>query len=313
MYRHARIPLQPGEFHDQIYKGAIFRFAGCPAVSSLIAFTREFLDAAFHPHSPPLIHQHYDDAQQAETFALLQRQFSQSEETRRLWRGVFEAVGLDKPAEFACDDLYLRFQPHKDRGAAPPRAFSTATLGFHRDTWGTNLYAQTNWWAPVYPITSGRTFAFFPDLWTRPLRNSTADFDLRAIFERGARGESVNADEGMPHLLEDVDPSLAVPVVIEPGEMIAFSGAHAHAGVPNTTGVTRISLETRSVWIDDFQRGRGAPNVDGFAPWISLALFQRFSDGTPLHKILSLDSFEPFKRPVEQLTGIRHRKNFGPA
>jgi hypothetical protein len=46
--------------------------------------------------------------------------------------------------------------------------------GFHRDTWGTNLYAQVNWWAPVYPITAGRTVALYPTLWSRPVANTSA-------------------------------------------------------------------------------------------------------------------------------------------
>jgi ectoine hydroxylase-related dioxygenase (phytanoyl-CoA dioxygenase family) len=48
-----------------------------------------------------------------------------------------------------------------------------------------------------------------------------------------------------------VDADDGVPVVIDPGEIIAFSSAHAHAGVANHTGLTRVSLETRTVSIAD--------------------------------------------------------------
>ena len=104
----------------------------------------------------------------------------------------------------------------------------------------------------------------------------------------------------MPHLLQEVDSALAKPVVIDPGSMVVFSGAHAHAGVPNSTGLTRISLETRSVWIEDVRQGLGAPNVDGYAPWVSLGLFRRLSDGVPLHQLLGLNSFEPVKRSAAE-------------
>jgi hypothetical protein len=140
----------------------------------------------------------------------------------------------------------------------------------------------------------------FPELWNRPVRNTTAEFDLKAVLERsGSAGRnSVDADQAIPHALEEVDASLAIPVVIEPGSVIAFSSAHAHAGVPNHTGVTRISLETRTVWIDDFRRGRGAPNIDGFAPWMSPGLFRRVSDGVALNEILGLNRIEPFMGPA---------------
>lgn len=305
MFTLAKLPIPAEDLHALLYGDTIFHLEGCRAVAELIAHTQQFLEEALHPHSPQHLHEHYDPAQQAQICAELQTQFGQSGEVKRLWRAVFKTVGLE-PSEMACDDLYLRFQPHRDRSEVPPRAFSTATLSFHRDTWGTNIYAQTNWWAPVYPITSGRTFAFFPDLWSTPLRNTTEDFDFRAIVERSIRGEEVDAEQGMPHLLEEVDSALAKPVMIDPGSMVVFSGAHAHAGVPNSTGLTRISLETRSVWIEDFRRGLGAPNVDGCAPWVSLGLFRRFSDGIPLHELLGLNSFEPVKRSAT-------KANEGPA
>ena len=109
---------------------------------------------------------------------------------------------------------------------------------------------------------------------------------MAAVLERSKSGgrNSVDADQAIPHLLEDVDPELGTPVVIEPGSMIIFSGAHAHAGIPNYTGVTRISLETRTLWIPDVQLRRSAPNVDGYAPWATPGLFRRVSDRKPLHE-----------------------------
>lgn len=298
MYTKQDPPLDPGDFHSRIYRAEIFHFTGMLAVGSLIAFTRHFLEDAFRPYSPPDIHRHYGHADQVELFAKREKEFSQSEEVKRLWRAVFEAVGLD-PSRLARDRLHLRFQPHQERDGATPCSQTTATIAFHRDTWGSNLYAQTNWWAPVYPITSGRTLAMFPDLWSRSLRNSSADFDMESVLERSrsAGRNSVTADQVVPHLLEEVDASLAIPVVIEPGAMIAFSSAHAHAGVPNHTGVTRISLETRTLWIHDVREGRGAPNVDGSAPWMSPGLFRRVSDGMALSAILGVSGIEPFNRP----------------
>lgn len=298
MFTPATTPIHPDDFHTRIYRGAIFRFEGCPAVVDLIAFAQEFLEAAFHPYRPD-IHRHYNHSEQVELFASREKEFSQSAEVQRLWTAVFEAIGLD-PSGLARDRLHLRFQPHQDSDTSLPRARTTATIAFHRDTWGSNIYAQTNWRAPVYPITAGRTFAMFPDLWNRPVRNTTADFDLRAVLERSrsAGRNAVDADEAIPHLLEPIDSSLAAPVVVDPGSMIAFSSAHAHAGVPNHTEVTRISLETRTVWIEDVRRGRGAPNVDGSAPWMSPGLFRRVSDGAALNHILGLNRIEPFKAPV---------------
>ena len=54
-------------------------------------------------------------------------------------------------------------------------------------------------------------------------------------------------------------------MVIEPGDLLCFSGAHLHVGVPNSTGVARFSVETRTVDAEDAATRTGAPNVDGAA------------------------------------------------
>jgi len=71
-------------------------------------------------------------------------------------------------------------------------------------------------------------------------------------------------------------------VAIDPGDLLCFSGAHLHGGVPNRTGLARFSIETRTVDADDVAAGRGAPNVDGAAPRVAHEWFHRVADDTPL-------------------------------
>lgn len=298
MYTNVTEALDPRAFHDRIYAGDVLRFAALQPMKELVAFTRTFLEDAFAPYVPAEIHLHLKHEQQTESFAQRQRDFARSPEIRQLWRAVFEAIGLDADG-LARDSLYLRFQPHQDPGTIVPRARTTATIAFHRDTWGSNLYAQTNWWAPIYDITEGRTFAIYPSLWDRAVANTSADFDIAALLDKSkATGRNTNdADAAIPHLTEQLDVHDATPVVIAPGELIAFSSAHAHAGIPNSTGLTRISLETRTLWIDDVRTGRGAPNVDGHAPWMSPGMFRRVSDEFALNELLGLNRVEPFTGP----------------
>jgi hypothetical protein len=65
--------------------------------------------------------------------------------------------------------------------------------------------------------------------------------------------------------------------------------------VPNHTHLTRISLDTRTIRLDDIAAGRGAPNVDGRGRWISYGMFRRISDGVPLAELLGVRPFEPFE------------------
>jgi hypothetical protein len=206
---------------------------------------------------------------------------------------LFEAVGLDL-TDTARDRLMLRFQVHSEPESTPPWSRSTATVGFHRDTWGTNLASQINWWAPVWPITAGRTFAIYPRLWNVPIPNNSAEFDLADVMERlRTSPETLGPGQLAPRPTHAVDPGGGVPVVLESGEVIAFSSAHAHAGVPNHTGLTRISLETRTNSISDVRARRGAPDADGLARWVAPGIFHRLSDGTPLNTVLECERLVP--------------------
>jgi hypothetical protein len=299
MYSPLALPATARHFHDRIYAGDIMLVADLQPMTALVEFTRAFLEEALHPWPPQHIHRYLSHEQQTVLFAKCQNEFARSAEIQRLWQAVIEQLGLT-PDSLACDRLHLRFQPHREAEQFTPRARTTATIAFHRDTWGSNMYAQTNWWAPVYPVTAGRTFALYPGLWQRPLLNSSVTFDMRAILQRSHQDgrNAVDADEAIPHLLEAIDWEEGIAVEIAPGSLIAFSGAHAHVGVGNSTGLTRISFETRSVLIADVMAGLGAPNIDGYAPWQTPGLFRRMSDGMRLSEILGCGVVERYSRPA---------------
>jgi hypothetical protein len=136
-------------------------------------------------------------------------------------------------------------------------------IGFHRDTWGSNVAQQTNWWATIRPLSAERTIAFYPSYWSRPIANTSADWDLDEIRARRRSGMRDEDIEIVPEPSEPVDTSSELRMVIEPGDLLCFSGAHLHASVPNVSERTRVSVELRTVSLDDFVRGRGAPNLDG--------------------------------------------------
>ena len=70
------------------------------------------------------------------------------------FREVLRDVGVELDRGY-WDRRQLRIQPHQD-------FTDTGTLGYHRDTWASNIYAQTNWWTPILPITRERTIALYP-------------------------------------------------------------------------------------------------------------------------------------------------------
>jgi hypothetical protein len=207
----------------------------------------------------------------------LQRQVRGDEHARQLVGGALEEVGVD-PQRTYWDRIRLRI--------VPPVAGDKeiGTIGVHRDTWGSNVLSQTNWWLPVRPLASERTIAFFPSYWSRPIENTSASWDLDEIRARRRSGERDEDIPIVPEPTEPVDTEAELRVVIEPGDLLCFSGAHLHASVPNTTPETRCSVELRTVNVDDLARGRGAPDLDGRAPRVPLAWFKSMTDGRPLRR-----------------------------
>jgi hypothetical protein len=193
------------------------RFAALPRMAALAALTRAFVEERLAPHAPVEIHRYLPPVELARRLGEVQREYSSSDDVKRAWCALFEDVGLD-PADTARDRLVLRFQVHSDRDAALPSARSTATVGFHRDSWGTNLPAQVNWWAPVWPITAERTFAIYPGLWDAAVPNDSESFDLADVMERvRCAPETLAAGALAPRPTGPVDPGGGVPVVLAPG------------------------------------------------------------------------------------------------
>lgn len=208
----------------------------------------------------------------------LQAGFCGHPEVGRLFRAALEHVGVDIARAY-WDPLYLRYVPPVEGGTEA--GDQVGRIGFHRDTWSSNVLEQTNWWTTIRPLSAERTLAFYPHYWSRPIENTSAEWDLGAIRERRRAGEP-EVLPIVPEPLEPVDTQSELRVVIDPGDLLCFSGAHLHATVPNVSDRARCSVELRTVSLDDFEHGRGAPDLDGRAPVVPLEWFHSMLDGSAL-------------------------------
>jgi hypothetical protein len=209
----------------------------------------------------------------------LQRRVRSDPQVKRLFRAALEHVGLD-PARSYWDSIHLRVVPPVEGDAER----QIGRIGIHRDTWSSNVPQQTNWWTTIRPLSAERTIAFYPGYWSRPIANTSENWDLDAIRERRRTGERDEDLPIVPEPTEPVDEDSELRIVIEPGDLLCFSGAHLHASVPNVSGETRFSVELRTVNLDDVRRDRGAPALDGRAPKIPLEWFRSMTDGSMLRR-----------------------------
>ena len=273
-------PPAPDWLRARIYAGDLLIVRGTEPAARLVEFFDTELRSAFACDAPSEAQFSMVSEDWHSRAARLRADYKRDPRAADLMRRLLVHFGLDV-TRTAADVLNLRAQPHDDS----PGLDARHTLGAHRDTWASNVYQQINWWLPIYPITPGRTITFFPGCWDRPVDNDSADWDLEAIRGevRAARHEGrAPVIRNTPDPTETLDPSGSMPVVVEPGDVLIFSGAHLHASVPNASGATRFSIEIRSVDLADAAAGRGAPNTDGAAPHTAWHWFRRLDTGERL-------------------------------
>lgn len=273
---HVTESLPEAERNARVYAGEILVFRGFDAVRRLVealqAHSRQYLG-----DDPERVHTRWNEEDANEAAEALRKAILADTGVAEQLNAAFEAIGMDLGRNFG-DGLKQRVQlAHSISGRR-----MVSPLGAHRDTWGSNVMAQTNWWAPTFETTPERTIALFPGHFERPVANDSEGWDFRELVQRM---ETQGSDPDYPLLPLATEPPPwedALAVSLRPGDLMCFSGAHLHASVPNTTGRTRLSFEIRTVNGADAAAQRGAPNVDGGAVRTTYQLFRRLTDGAKL-------------------------------
>jgi hypothetical protein len=251
-------PLDDERRGALVFGGDLLVFTSVPALVDLAALAGELIP---DPPDPGDI-------------APLQERFRKDPRVLGLVRVALQQVGVGLARTY--------WDPPRLRIVPPATGRGVGTVGFHRDTWGSNLLAQTNWWLPLRPLTDERTIAFYPEYWSKPIANTSAEWDLAAIRERRRAGMPLGDLPMVPVPTTPPSTESELRMVLEPGDLLCFSGAHLHASVPNTSAGTRVSTELRTLNSDDLAHGRGAPDLDGGAPETQFGWFRSVLDGTPL-------------------------------
>ena len=245
---------------EHLYEGQLYVFSPCSSSRALCQFARTLIEEAFRGHDPRTAQYDMPVEQYAAILAKLKPDFIHHPQSKDLLKNLLSALDCD------LDKTYFDV----------PRMRSSTSGGYlttgiayawhpHRDTWYSAPACQINWWIPIYDIEPNNTMAFHPVYWTQPVPNSSGGYN----YAEWNRHHRVNAAQ---YLTEDPRPlpRATQPIALDPqlrlicpaGGIILFSGAQMHSSVPNTSGVTRFSIDFRTVHLDDVLTFHGAPNVD---------------------------------------------------
>ena len=260
---------------DAAFSGALLVWRRLPALLTLTARADVLLRAGFEG-DPLNAEQRFAPDEYLKRVRRLRAAFRADEIINVAFKRALTETGLGAGDCF-WDPLQLRVVPtqgsHHGRRIMP--------LPAHRDNWGSNIGQQVNWWSPIYPVGAGRSILFYPSYFDRAVANSSAEWDFDTLKRLMNEGK---ADQYpvLPVLTETLPADTAEAVVIEPGDMLAFSGQHLHGSIATDTSAARFSVESRTVNLGHVTSGLAAPNVDGRAPRVVPDWFEHVVSGERL-------------------------------
>jgi len=254
-----RRPINDQQRAELVFAGQLVVFENLSSMSELIDFTRELITSCFDSDQPQAVHEYLHREQFLHIAHDAQEGFRISKQTNELLIQCLEQTGVNLNNCYR-DKLVLRILPPVD--SHPGGRHSDTHI--HRDTWGSNIYQQINWWAPVYPLHKDNTLAIYPEHWNKPIENNTDTWDFSEVKRNRKQAPQHLAGKipAAPVAISETDKHNEIRVLINPGSLLCFSGAHLHGGLANTTDQTRFSIESRTINYDDILNGRKAPNID---------------------------------------------------
>ena len=263
--------LDEAERAARLFTGGLVIFRQQVEAFDLLETAQAIIAEAFAPHDPLTAHRELGDDEFGARAEALVADYEKSPEIAARFATLLEAVGVDS-ATTGWDRLRLRIQPPE----GSYRSRRVQTLALHRDSWGSGILAQVNWWAPIHPVSAARTMALYPDYFGRAIANGSAQWDFDELRRRLRAGD--DSYPLLPALLEPVDENGAWPMLIAPGDLLAFAAVHLHGSIANETALVRYSTEVRTVGRGDLAAGRAAPNVDTATPRLSYDWFHSIAD-----------------------------------
>jgi Phytanoyl-CoA dioxygenase (PhyH) len=265
----ASAPTPNGSLRQEIYHGALFLLPANPASSALVAavlsLLREVLGSPLREAQarfPPEDYFH--------CIGEARQRLASEPCWPRLVDSLLAEVGF-VPEDNAGDAPRLRAivsGGHLNPKAAP-------AYFAHRDTWYANPRAQINWWLPLHDVTEQETFCFYPDCFGRAVANTSAGFDYETWMAQVGWQNTAGRPAVYPSAAEPLEDQAKLGFACRAGEILLFSAAHLHQTRPNTTGLTRFSIDLRTVHLRDHAEGQGAADVDNASTGSALADYRR--------------------------------------
>lgn len=260
----------------ELYGGAIFVQSPSKNALKLCHLAQELIEEALHPFNPLQVHEKIPAEKCAEILATLKPKFIHHPQAKECIQGML--------AESGCNLEKTYFDVPRMRTGFPGDYLKTGiAYAFHphRDTWYSAPMCQINWWMPIYELNSENCMALHPHYFGHAIKNGSSAYDYQKWNQESRFNASkhVKTDTRIqPHAEEPIELEPQIRLVCPVGAAYKFSAAQLHSTAPNTSPVTRYSIDFRTVHIDDLVGQVGAINVDSACSGTTLGDYLRGGD-----------------------------------
>jgi hypothetical protein len=286
----------------ELYGGSIFVHSPLPSALKLCSLAQELIEESFRPLNPLTVHENLPVEKCAEILGVLKPKFIHHPQAKEYIREILTEVG--------CDLAKTYFDVPRMRTAFPGDYLKSGiAYAFHphRDTWYSAPFCQINWWIPIYELNSENCMALHPHYFDRAIKNGSSDYNYQRwnLESRYNAAKHVKIDTRVqPHAEEPVELDPQIRMVCPVGGAYLFSAAQLHSTVPNTSKITRYSIDFRTVHLDDVLGRVGARNVDSACTGTTIGDYLRATDLSHLPQeamALYLDRTESNMRSRERV------------
>jgi hypothetical protein len=260
----------------ELYRGSVFVRTPSAGTLALSRLAQQMIEKAFHPFDPLTVQEHLSSEKCAEILSVLKPQFIHHPHAKECIRQILGETG--------CDPEKTYFDVPRMRTAFPGDYLKSGiAYAFHphRDTWYSAPMCQINWWMPIYELNSDNCMALHPHYFDRPIRNGSNEYNYQRWNQesRFNAAKHIHTDTRVqPHAEEPIELDPQIRLVCPVGGAFLFSAAQLHSTVPNTSNVTRYSVDFRIVNLTDVLDEAGATNVDSACTGTTMGDYLRCSD-----------------------------------
>ncbi len=170
----------------------------------------------------------------------------------KIFKSFLNSLGFFDHQTFI-DKITLRYTPPKETesiGLLKP-------LASHRDTWGSNILEQINWWFPIEDTSFENSIYIIENKFSSFVKNNSSDWDFMKFKKNSKKFLSSPISENKFEIkTENI-------LKLKKGDLLCFSGHHLHGSFQGSRH--RINLETRTVSINDKNKFIIPDKKDNFA------------------------------------------------